>query len=161
MKTILTILVLASALQGERKSNPAFDQLKKLEGTWESSDKDHPTTITYRISSGGSVLLETISMPNHAEMITVYHPDGDGLAMTHYCMLGNQPHMKAAKETKSGTLTFTCTGGTNMTCSSDKHMHSLVITFVDADHVKEDWALYDGGKEQGVHSFSLTRKKTE
>jgi len=104
-------------------------------------------------------VVETISMGNHAEMITVYHPDGDGLAMTHYCMLGNQPHMKAAKDSKDGTLKFTCSGGTNMTCSSDKHMHSLLITFVDAEHIKEDWALYDGGKELGVHSFTLTRKK--
>ena len=158
MKTILTVLVLASALQGERKSNPAFDQLKKLEGCWESSDKEHPATITYKLSSGGTVLVETIAMGNHAEMISVYHPDGDDLAMTHYCMLGNQPHMKA-KAATNGTLRFVCTGGTNMTCSSDKHMHSLVITVVDDDHLKEDWALYDGGKEQGVHSFTLTRKK--
>jgi hypothetical protein len=156
---LLAIAIQAASLQGEKKANPGFDQLKKLEGTWDSSDKDHPSTITYKLGSGGSILVETITMPNHAEMLTVYHPDGDGLAMTHYCMLGNQPHMKAEKGSKDGTLKFVCDGGSNMKCASDKHMHSLVITWVDADHVKQDWALYDGGKEQAVHSFNLARKK--
>jgi hypothetical protein len=159
MKTILTAAVLALALQGERKSNPGFDQIKKLEGSWESVDKDHPTSITYKLSSGGSILVESIAMANHADMLTIYHPDGDGLALTHYCMLGNQPHMKAEKENKPGTLRFVCDGGSNMKCATDKHMHSLVLTFVDADHVKQDWALFDGGKEQAVHTFNLARKK--
>lgn len=158
MKTILTLAALVFALQAEKKANPAFEQLKKLEGTWESSDKEHPASITYKSGSGGSILTETISMGNHAEMLTVYHPDGEGLAMTHYCMLGNQPHMKADRDAKAGTLRFVCDGGANMTCAKDKHMHSLVITFMDADHVREDWALYDGGKEQAVHTFNLVRK---
>lgn len=159
MKTLLALAVLAFPVQAEKKAHPLFDQLKKLEGAWESADKDHPSTITYKASSGGSILIETIAMPNHAEMVTVYHPDGEGLAMTHYCMLGNQPHMKADKDAKPGAIRFVCDGGTNMTCAKDKHMHSLVLTFVDADHVKQDWALWDGGKEQAVHSFSLQRKK--
>jgi len=158
MKTLLAIAVLAFTLQGERKANPRFEELKKLEGTWESADKEHPCTVTYKVSSGGSALLETMSM-GKGDMLTVYHPDGDGLSMTHYCMLGNQPHMRAEKDAKAGTLRFVCDGGSNMKCASDKHMHALVITFVDADHLKQDWSLYDGGKELGVHSFSLARKK--
>ena len=156
MKTILTLAILSLALQG--KPNPAFEQLKKLDGTWESADKEHPCTVTYKVSSGGSALLETMSM-GKGEMLTVYHPDGDGVSMTHYCMLGNQPHMRAEKESKPDSIRFVCDGGSNMKCASDKHMHSLTITFVDADHLKQEWALYDGGKEQGVHSFNLVRKK--
>jgi len=52
MKTILTVLALAFALQGEKRTNPQFEQIKKLEGIWESSDKEHPATITYKLSSG-------------------------------------------------------------------------------------------------------------
>jgi hypothetical protein len=159
MKTILALAISALALQGERKANPEFEQLKRLEGSWESTDKDHPSTITYKVSSGGSILVETISMANHAEMVTIYHAEGESLGMTHYCMLGNQPHMKADKGSTSGVIKFVCDGGTNLKCASDKHMHSLVITFQDADHVKEEWALYDGGKEQAVHTFNLARKR--
>lgn len=158
MKTMLTLLVLALSLQGERKPNAQFDHLKKLDGTWENTDKDHPCTVTYKVSSGGTALLETLST-GKGDMLTVYHPDGEGLSMTHYCMLGNQPHMKADKESKPGTLRFVCDGGSNLKCATDPHMHALVITFVDADHVKMDWTLYGGGKEQGVHSFNLARKK--
>jgi hypothetical protein len=158
MKAILTVVAMAFVFQGERKANPQFDQLKKLEGVWESSDKDHPATITYKLGSGGTILTELITMGNHMDMLTVYHPDGEGLSLTHYCMLGNQPHMKAEKGGKTDSLKFVCAGGSNMTCATDKHMHSLVITFIDADHVKEEWALYDGGKEQTVHTFNLVRK---
>jgi hypothetical protein len=156
MKSILCLAVLALSLQGH--PNAAFEQLKKLDGTWESTDQEHPCTVTYKVSSGGSALLETISM-GKGDMLTVYHPDGDGVSMTHYCMLGNQPHMRAEKESKPGSIRFICDGGSNMKCASDKHMHALTLTFVDADHLKQDWALYDGGKEQGVHSFNLARKK--
>jgi hypothetical protein len=91
-------------------------------------------------------------------MLTVYHPDGDDLVLTHYCMLGNQPRMKAEKGQKEGVIRFAFDGGGNMK-PNDKHMHSLTITFLDADHVREDWALFDGGTEQKVVTLNLVRKK--
>ena len=159
MKTILALAILACPLRAESAAKSGFDELKKLEGSWESTTKDHPCTISYKVSSGGSILMETMTMPNHAEMVTIYHPDGDALVMTHYCTLGNQPHMKAAPDSKAGVYRFVCDGGSNMKCATDKHMHSLVLTIEDADHIRQDWAMYDGGKELGVHSFQLARKK--
>ena len=158
MKTLTAIAILACSLQAEKKATPLFDQLKKMEGTWTSDSKDHPADVTYKVSSGGSVLVETMAMGNHAEMITMYHPDGDGLALTHYCMLGNQPRMKASKDQKPGVIKFEGDGGTNMK-PEDKHMHTLTVTFVDADHVRQDWTLFDGGKEQTVVTINLVRKK--
>jgi len=158
MKTLMAFTILACSLQAEKKATPLFDQLKKLEGAWTSDSKDHPADVTYKVSSGGSVLVETMAMGNHAEMITMYHPDGDGLALTHYCMLGNQPRMKAAKDQKPGVIKFEGDGGTNMK-PEDKHMHTLTVTFVDEDHVKQDWTLFDGGKEQTVVTINLVRKK--
>src|ERR1041384_6330264 len=76
MKTILTVLALLLALQGERKTTPQFEQLKKLEGVWESSDKEHPTTITYKVGSAGTIVNETISMGKAGDMLTVYHLEG-------------------------------------------------------------------------------------
>lgn len=156
MKTLMAIAILAT-LTETPKANPLFDQLKKLEGTWTSADKDHPCDVTYKLSAGGSVLVETMAMHN-GEMITMYHADGDAVALTHYCMLGNQPHMKAAKDQKAGSIKFEGDGGSNMK-PEDKHMHNLTVTFVDADHVRQDWAMYDGGKEQAVHTINLVRKK--
>ncbi len=154
MKTLMAIAILACSLQ---PSNPLFDQIKKLEGSWTSADKEHPCEVTYKVSSGGTVLVETMSMHN-AEMITVYHADGDALALTHYCMLGNQPRMRAAKDQKPGEIKFEGDGGTNMK-PEDKHMHSLTVTFVDADHLRQDWSMYENGKDQGALTINLVRKK--
>jgi hypothetical protein len=158
MKTMMAIAILACLPQTAPKANPLFDELKKLEGHWSSDQKDHAADVTYKVSSGGTVLVETMAMANHAEMITMYHADGDGLALTHYCMLGNQPRMKASKDQIPGVIKFEGDGGTNMK-PEDKHMHTLTITFVDADHIKLDWTLFDGGKEQTVVTILLARKK--
>jgi len=158
MKTLMAIAILAWTLPAGTKAHPLFDQLKKLEGTWTSDSKDHPADVTYKLSAGGSVLVETMAMGNHAEMITMYHADGDALALTHYCVIGNQPRMKASKDQKPGSIKFEGDGGSNMK-PEDKHMHAMTLTFVDADHIRQDWAMYEGGKEQAVHTINLTRNK--
>jgi hypothetical protein len=66
--------------------------------------------------------------------------------------------MKASKDQIPGVIKFEGDGGTNMK-PEDKHMHTLTITFVDADHIKQDWTLFDGGKEQTVVTILLARKK--
>jgi hypothetical protein len=156
MKTMLAIAVFACSFGGPDGAEE-FGMLKKLEGAWESADKDHPCTVTYRVTSGGSAVAETMTMPNHAEMLTVYHLEGGKLAMTHYCMLGNQPHMTSAGSAKAGTITLSCADA--KACADAKHMHALTVTVADADHLEQAWTLFDGGKEQGVHSFKLARKK--
>src|SRR5438477_10450809 len=105
MKTILAIAMLACSLGS---ANDEFEKVKKLEGSWESTDKDHPCTVTYKVTSGGSAVSEIMTMPNHAEMLTVYHLDGGSLVLTHYCMLGNQPHMKSTGAGKADAITLKC-----------------------------------------------------
>jgi hypothetical protein len=117
------------------------------------------TTVTYRVISGNSTVMETIMPGTDHEMVTMYHVDGDDLVLTHYCALGNQPRMKAQKDSKEGTLDFRCTGGSNMKCPTDAHMHSLVLTFVDADHINHEWALMKDGKIDHSVKFELARKK--
>jgi len=158
MKTLMAIAIISCSLQAGPKPHPLFDEMKKLEGHWSSEQKEHPAEVTYKLSSGNSILIETMSMPNHAEMITIYHPDGEDLALTHYCMLGNQPRMKASKDQKPGSIKFDADGGSNMK-PDDKHMHTLTITFVDPDHLRQEWTLFDGGKEQTVVTINLTRQK--
>src|SRR5262249_31085712 len=119
--------------------------------------KEHPCTVTYRVTAGGATVMETMSM-GKGEMVTMYSPDGNDIVLTHYCMLGNQPRMRAAGEQKPGVLRFTFDGGGNMK-PEDQHMHSLTVTFIDDDHIKQEWTMYGGGKEQGVHTIELTRKK--
>ena len=46
----------------------------------------HEATVTYKVTSGGSAVVETIGPGTEHEMVTVIHPDGDDLMLTHYCM---------------------------------------------------------------------------
>jgi len=159
MKTMMAIAILACLPQAAPRSNPLFDELKKLEGHWSSDQKDHGADVTYKLSSGGTVLVETMAMANHAEMITMYHPDGDGLALTHYCMLGNQPRMKAERGGTEDKLTFKFAGAGNLKSENDPHMHDMALEILGDDHVKATWTLYKDGKPAGTATLDMTRKK--
>src|SRR5215510_15811332 len=76
-------------------TNPQFETLKKLVGTWTGkgmTEESGPSTFTYKLVAGGSVLMETMMPGTDYEMVTMYHVDGSDVVLTHYCMLGNQPH---------------------------------------------------------------------
>jgi hypothetical protein len=67
--------------------------------------------------------------------------------LTHYCSAGNQPRMRAAQAANSAVLSFTYVDATNLASPQDGHMHSLKISFADADHFTEEWTFHAGGKE--------------
>ncbi len=142
-------------------TSPGFDALKKLVGTWTAPGPDgKPMETQFRLTAGGSVLVETLFPGSAEEMVTVYHMDGSDLMLTHYCMLGNQPRLKAvsAKETKK--LMFKSVGGTNMKMD-DMHMGQAIITLTDDDHYEADWCSCSSGKADDSHHVSMkfTRKK--
>ena len=65
-------------------------------------------------------------------------------------------HLTGRADPKSLTFDF------YPTCGVDKesmHMHSLVITFKDGDHITQDWKLFQNGKTKDSHPFALTRVK--
>ena len=45
--------------------------------------------VSYRVTAGGSAILETTAAGTPMEMISMYHDRGGKLFMTHYRMLGN------------------------------------------------------------------------
>ena len=138
-------------------AQPALDHLKKLAGEWvyaEGANKGKPAA-NYVVSSGGTAVVETLFPGTNHEMVTVYHCDGDKVMMTHYCAVGNQPRMHA--DPADDKLVFTFTGGSNMK-ESDGHMHAMTMTFVDEDHLNEDWTWQQQG-QGGTESFKFERKK--
>lgn len=146
----------------EKKPHPGLEQLKKLAGTWQADTKGMgKVTVVYRVVAGGSTVMETIAPGTPHEMVTMYHLDGEDLVLTHYCVLGNQPRMKAKKDPKEGTLDFRCVGGSNMKCETDEHMHSALLTFVDADRLTAEWGNLQGGKVDHTMKFEYARQKKE
>ena len=165
------ILALASVpLVGQDKqpqgkdsgTNAAFDHFKQLAGEWvgkgKSPKEPEEMVVKYKVTSGGSAVVETIMPGTDHEMVTVIHRDGPDLLLTHYCMLGNQPHMKASGG-DGKKVEFKFVKATNMKSDKDMHMHDVTYTFVDKDTLKSEWTHYKDGKNAGAVTFELKRKK--
>src|SRR2546421_9118045 len=164
--SVLTFSVIAFASSAAQpappyKGSPEFERMKSLVGSWKGvhdmGQGQMDMTVEYRLVAGGSALEERVFAGAPMEMVTMYHDRQGKLALTHYCMLHNQPGMllKSSNET---SLSFDF----DKTCGVDKrsmHMHSLTITFQDADHISQDWNLYENGKAKDSHPFALKRGK--
>lgn len=143
-----------------------FDKIKSMSGEWEvtKGPADHGhlgATVSYKVTAGGSAVLETMFGGTDHEMVTLYYMDGKDLTLTHYCMLQNRPKMRADSGTSTSKIVFKCDENDkdNAKLEGEDHMRQVTITFVDADHMKADWVLYKGGKSDSTHSFELARKK--
>jgi len=108
---------------------------------------------------GSQRLEETLQNSQDNQMVTLYHPDGNRVAVTHYCSAGNQPRMEtAATAAGQKKFDFSFLGVTNLASPTSGHMHHLVITIADNNHFAEEWTWHENGKDQTT-SFQLTRKK--
>lgn len=137
-------------------ANPGWDRMKSLVGQWEGKQPDgKKVTITYQLVSSDTALMETISSMHETDMVTMYHPDGKRLLMTHYCSMGNQPRMRANAPEGADRIVFDYIDGTNV---GDMHMNKLVLSFTDATHLKQEWTSRMGGKDETM-VFELARKK--
>lgn len=141
----------------------AFARLKGLAGDWKAREvmEGHPAqegTVTYRVTSGGSVVMETLFAGTGHEMVSMYHLDGDDLRLTHYCAAQNQPHLKLDRAASTpDALVFAFDGGTNFDPSKDFHMHSGRIVFRGAGRVESEWDGYKGREKMHTAKFVLTR----
>jgi hypothetical protein len=141
---------------------PAFEQFKQIAGTWEGKEVEGrmgtDVRAVYRVTSGGSAVVDTLFPNTDHEMVTVIHPDGEDLLLTHYCMVGNQPQMKASGTAAGKEVAFKFVRATNLKSPDDMHMHDVTYTFVDSDTLRAKWTHYHGGKPAGDVVFELKRK---
>ena len=137
-----------------------FDSLKALAGEWTMTGGDGSVAVTYRVTAGGSAVVETLFPGAPHEMVTIYTIDKGELVLTHYCAEGNQPHMKAVKGGDADAVDFKFDGGGNIKSPKDGHMHEASFAFKDADHLKSTWQFYKDGKPGEKAEFDLVRKKS-
>ena len=157
-------------------TNAGLEKMKTLVGTWVTADQDGKPTdevvSIIKLTAGGSAVHETLFPDQPHEMISVYTADGSDVAMTHYCMLGNQPRLKANTKSlnvgqvsnlpaRATQLNFEFTGGSNLDPKKDRHMHSAVLTFVDADHLEVEGTGWENGApaKEMCNGMKLVRKK--
>jgi hypothetical protein len=141
---------------------PDLAPLSQLVGDWKGSGPDgKAVTVTYKLTSHGSTLVETIQPEAGPVMTTMYHQSGKGFMMTHYCALNNQPRMKT-KTYRAGdkTMAFSFVDATNLKDpKKDMHMHQLTLEFPDQDHLTQRWVSMKDSKSMPPHVFTLERVK--
>jgi hypothetical protein len=154
----------AGPARASQAGSAAMEALKSLAGTWESADKDGDGapdgTTVYRVSSAGSVVIETMLPGTAHEMTNAFHMDGKDLVFTHYCAMGNQPRLRCEDPQNGNVLVFRFKDGTNLDAAADHYMGGLKLTIVDKDHIRQEWTSFKAGKPEGEHAvFELRRRK--
>ena len=152
LKSFAIILVVVAFSAGKcfAETLPEFEKMKSLVGEWKGTSADNkPATVIYALVSDNSALMEKLAMGGESEMVTMYHPDGDHLMMTHYCSAHNQPRMRSQSvSAEIRTITFDLVDVTNLSAPDAGHMKKLVVTFADRDHFTQEWTWAQNGKER-------------
>jgi hypothetical protein len=142
---------------GAAETASSWERMKSLAGTWQGTFEGKPARATYALVSDGTALMETLESHDSSQMVTVYHPDGPTLLMTHYCSIGNQSRMRAAKSA-GDRVEFAFVDATNLSSTNEHRMTRLVLTLRDPDHLVQEWTS-KAGMEEHTARFELTRKR--
>lgn len=140
----------------------ALERFKALAGEWVAAEdaemfKKGDLVARYAVTASGSAVVETVFPGSPHEMVTVYHADGADLVLTHYCMEGNQPRMRA-RNARGNRVEFAFDGGTNIDPKRDRHMNSASLEFVGSDEIRSVWTEIEAGKPVFVAKSHLVRK---
>src|SRR6185295_5078992 len=170
LTSVCTTWLLATSLwltAGEsekpKQSSPEFERLKTLVGTWNGKTDigqgPIDMTIQYRLLAAGSVLEERVFAGTPNEMVKMYFDKAGKLALTHYCMMGNQPGM-LLKSSDATTLKFDFDKSCGIDTSKESHMHALTLRFDDADTTTMSCQAIMNGKPMVEHPTTLKRVKS-
>jgi hypothetical protein len=170
---ILLALVIAplSAVSEEKQPGPPpvthtkdFERMKELVGVWEGKadmGKGMETSkISYELTSAGNAILERSGVGKPNEMVTVYHDYNGKLTLTHYCSLGNQPHLEVVKSGE-GWMEFVLSAkNPGLSSLNETHMHAVKVSFDGKDNMTQTWTLYEKGVAKADHTIKFVRVKS-
>ena len=145
-----------------RPTSASLERFKTLAGEWVAAEdgdmvKKGDLVARYAVTASGSAVVETVFPGSEHEMVTVYHADGPDLVLTHFCMEGNQPRMRA-RGAQGSRFEFAYDGGTNIDPKRDRHMHSATFDLASANEIRSEWSELAEGKPVFVARMHLVRK---
>jgi hypothetical protein len=140
----------------------ALERFRALAGTWVSVEdgpmvKKGDVVAVYHVTGGGSAVVEELFPGMEHAMTTVYTMEGKDLVLTHYCMTGNQPRMRA-KSVSASKVEFKFDGGANIDPKTTQHMHDATFEFVGPDEMKSTWVEFENGKSAMTVGMHIVRK---
>src|SRR5574341_1222635 len=138
-----------------------FYRMKELVGVWEGKGdmgKGMETLkVAYELTSAGNAVVERFDAGKPHEMVTVYHDFGGKLVMTHYCSLGNQPHMELSNPGGANLMFILSGKRPGLASLNEMHMHALTIAVEGKDSITHTWILYDKGVKKSDVVVNLSR----
>ncbi len=141
------------------KGSAEFERIKQLAGRWQGTSTmdggEEPAQVEYRVTSGGSAIVEMLFPGTPHEMVSIYTERGGKLVLTHYCMLGNQPRLQLGTH-DNDRLEFSLAGDSGID-AAEPHMHALSLSFDGPNKVTQRWAMFESGKEKDATTIALTR----
>ena len=157
---------LSASAQEEHKpyvGSEAFERMKQLQGDWEGTldmgKGPEPLKAHYKVTSGGSVVVETVFVGTPHEMVSVYHDNPDKqLVMTHYCMEANQPKMNL-KRMDAQAIVMELSKDADIDVDHEKHMHAATLLFEGGDRLTQKFTGYADGKKEQEVTIQLTRAR--
>lgn len=133
----------------------AFAELSSLVGAWRGRFPDgREHTVTYRLTAGGTVLVETWALAPGRESMTLYHLDGDALLATHYCPQGNQPRLRLVAGKQADRLSFELKDGSNLYVPGKWHQHAMWIEVKSKDAFTRSETYFPNGSETAQQAES-------
>ena len=147
------------------KASDAFAHLKSLAGTWNGhamTPDGPPASVSYRLTAGGTAVMETLFGGTEHEMLTVYTLNGNDVVATHFCGADNQPVMKLDKAQSTPdrrVFSFVSVAGDH--AKDHPHVHNGFIHFTGPDQLEAMWTMLlpDGSPFEHNPKFFLTRGK--
>jgi len=139
----------------------AFERMKQLAGDWEASMQMGQQTTkmkaSYKLTSGGSVLIETSHEGASHEMVSIYHDDKNkNLVMTHYCTEHNQPKL-VLTGMDNNHLMMDLSSDSDIDTAHELHIRSVSFQFDGGDKMTQTWTSYKEGKKNMVVKMEFTR----
>lgn len=150
--------------RAEASARRAFERLTNLAGQWQgTSQSGKRVVIGYEVVADGSAVVERFAFGDDRAdkddddtMVTVYHLDGDELMLTHYCMAGNQPTMRATK-IDDEEVRFELSDITNRSAPGAGHMHRAVVRFQGPDRLRTAWTFREDGEDRFTEVIDAER----
>jgi hypothetical protein len=117
-----------------------------LVGTWRGTDG---LTLESSLISRDSALVERWIAASGSETLNVFHPDGDGLVLTHYCAQGNQARLRATAAT-DGLFVFEQQDVTNLAPGGEALCRLEVRPRGDTLSLRETYCPGDGAAVERI-----------
>jgi hypothetical protein len=162
MSGILSVLLLvlggSLAVPG---GEAGLEVVKGLVGEWEevSSEGKLKGTIvsTYRLTAGGTAVLETVFPGTRHEMVTLYREEEGALVLTHYCTSGNQPSFRA-RRTAPNQVVYEMTGISSLDSPDEPHMRKGTVTWIGENEIETEWLEYRNDEVTYRAAYRLRRR---